>query len=155
MITKGPRVDFLTSTVLQEELELWYQQWPLVPIRLLGEWKWIWVSLSWFLNFPYWLRFWILFGSGAGYLSPPSRKDMGGDKTSRAYTHLVSTLSGTQLKDTEKFLPRQKILDRGLAERHQGNYPPSGKVLGRGAWLGEKNWRIPRVQLKDSKVTPL
>ena len=59
------------------------------------------------------------------------------------------------MKDTEKFLPRQKILDRGLAERHQVNYPPSGKVLGRGARLGEKNQRIPRVQLKDAKVTPL
>ena len=38
-------------------------------------------------------------------------------------------MSGTQLKDTEKFPPRQKILGGGLAERCQGNYPPSRKVL--------------------------
>ena len=63
---------------------------PCAPICLLGEWKWIWVSLSWFLNFPYWLRFWILFGSGAGYLSPPSRKDMGGGMKHPGHTHFWS-----------------------------------------------------------------
>ncbi|KAM7227813.1 hypothetical protein CapIbe_021510 [Capra ibex] len=40
--TKGPRVDFLPSTGLQEELELWYQQWPLAPICLLGVCRRIW-----------------------------------------------------------------------------------------------------------------
>ena len=58
------------------------------------------------------------------------------------------------MKDTEKFLPRQKILDRGLAERHQENYPPSGKVLGREGSTG-KNRGIPGAQLKDAEVTPL
>ena len=55
--TKGPRVDFLPSTGLHEEPELWYQQWLLAPIHLLQECRHIWVSLSWFLNLPYWLRF--------------------------------------------------------------------------------------------------
>ena len=77
-LMKQPRVDFLPSTGLHEELELWYQQWPLAPIRLLRECRWIWVSLSWLLNLPYWLGFQVLFGSGAGYLPPPSRKDTGG-----------------------------------------------------------------------------
>ena len=35
--TKGSRVDFLSLTGLHEEPELWYQQQPLAPIRLLGE----------------------------------------------------------------------------------------------------------------------
>ena len=79
MVTaKRPRVDFLSSTGLHEELELWYKQWPLAPICLLGECRRIWVSLSWFSNLPYWLKFWVLFGAGADYLPSPSRKDTGG-----------------------------------------------------------------------------
>ena len=72
---------------------------------------------------------------------------------SRVYPLMVETPSGARLKDTEKSPPRQKILGGGLAERCQGNYPPSGKVLGRGARLG-KNREIPRAQLKDAKVAP-
>ena len=75
--TKGPGIDFLPLTGLHEELELWYQQWLLAPIFLLGECRRIWVSLSWFSNLPYWLRFLVLFGGGAGYLHPPSRQDTG------------------------------------------------------------------------------
>ena len=51
-LMKQPRVNFLPSTGLHEELELWYQQQLLVPICLLEECRWIWVSLSWFLGFP-------------------------------------------------------------------------------------------------------
>ena len=87
--TKGPWVDFFPSTGLHEEPELWYQQRPLAPIRLLGECRRIWVSLSWFSNLPNWLRFWVLFGSGAAYLPSPSRKDTGGRWTSRAYSLMV------------------------------------------------------------------
>ena len=61
-----------------KELELWYQQQPLSSIHLLRECRRIWLSLSWFSNLPYWLRFWILFGGGSGYLPPPSKKDTGG-----------------------------------------------------------------------------
>ena len=76
MVTmKGPRVDFLPLTGLHEEPELWYQQRLLAPVCLLRGCRRIWVSLSWFLNLPYWLRFSVLFGSGAGYLLPPSKKD--------------------------------------------------------------------------------
>ena len=39
---KRPRVDFLPSTGLHEEPELWYQQWPLVPIHR-GRW---WVQMN-------------------------------------------------------------------------------------------------------------
>ena len=57
---------------------------------------------------------------------------------SRAYPLMVETPSGARLKDTEKFPPTEKILGGRLAERCQGNYPPSGKVLGRGARLEKK-----------------
>ena len=56
---KRHRVDFLPSTGLHEELELWHQQWRLASIRLLGECRQIWVSLSWFLDLLYWLRVWV------------------------------------------------------------------------------------------------
>ena len=39
----------------------------LVPIRLLGECRW---ELSWFSDILYWLRSWVLFCGGAGYLLP-------------------------------------------------------------------------------------
>ena len=41
---KLPRVDFFPSTGLHEELELWYQQWPFVPICLLRECRRIWMG---------------------------------------------------------------------------------------------------------------
>ena len=44
---QGPWVDFLPSTGLHEELELWYQQWPLASIHLLWECRQMWVCLSW------------------------------------------------------------------------------------------------------------
>ena len=153
---KWPRVDFLPSTRLHKELELWYQQWPLVPTCLLGECRWIWLSLSWFSHLPYWLRFWVLFGGGGGYLPPSSRKDTGrgpGWNIRGISTHVLD-MSGAWLKDTEKSPPSQKILGWGLAETCQGNYPPSGKVLGRGAQLGEKiqehlglSWKTLRLPL--------
>ena len=71
------RLDSLPLIGLHEEPELWYQQWPLAPIDLLRECRQIWVSLSWFLNLLYWLRFWVLLDSGAGYLPPPRRNDTG------------------------------------------------------------------------------
>ena len=43
------------------------------------------------------------------------------------------------MKDTEKFPLSQKILGGRLAERCQGNCPPSGKVLGRGSQLWKKS----------------
>ena len=57
---------------------------------------------------------------------------------SRVYPLMVETPSGARLKDTEKFPPTEKIVGGRLAERCQGNYPPSGKVLGRGAHLEKK-----------------
>ena len=44
---EGTQSGLPSFTGLHEELELWYQQWPLVPIRLLRECRQIWVSLSW------------------------------------------------------------------------------------------------------------
>ena len=142
LMKRSPRGDFLPSTGLQEEPELWYQQRPLAPIHLLGECRRIWVSLSQFLNLWYWLRLWVLFGCGAGYLPPPSRKDTGrepGWNIQGILTHGLDT-SGAPLKDTEKSPPRQRYCVAGgwLVERCLGNYPPGGKVLGRGAWMGEK-----------------
>ena len=95
---KWPRVDFLPSTGLHEEPELWYGQWLLAPICLLGECRWIWVSLSWFLNLLYWLRFWVLFGGREGYLPPRTRKDIGRGQVK----HPGNTYSeiSTQSKDT-------------------------------------------------------
>ena len=54
MTTKGPRADACPPPELQEELEPWGQQRPLVPIGLLrvqtdGQ------SLSWFSDLLYWL----------------------------------------------------------------------------------------------------
>ena len=137
-------MDFLLLTGLHKELELCYQQWPLVPICLLGEYGRIWVSLSWDLNHPYWLRFWVLLGGGAGYLPPPSRKDTGQAWGCHGWniwgipTHGLDT-EWAQLKDVKEFLPNRKILGGGLAERCQKNCPTSGKVLGRGAQLGKKS----------------
>ena len=159
-LMKRPRADFLPSTGLHEELELWYQQWPLAPICLLGECRWIWVSLSWLLNLPHWLRFQVLFGSGAGYLPPPSRKDTGGGGGCFQVKHLGHTHSwsrhwvGLSWKILRNFHPGNRYWVGGLAERCRENCPPSGKVLGRGAQLG-KNRGIPGPWLKDAKVLPL
>ena len=98
MVTSmGPRVDFLPSTELHNEPELWYQQWPLMPIHLLRECRWIWVSPFWFLNLPCWLRLWVLFCTEGDYLLPPSRKDTrglvgggwGSGETSAAYSLMI------------------------------------------------------------------
>ena len=134
---KRPRVDFLPSTVLHKEPELLYQQQPLAPICLLRECRQNWVSLSWFLNLPCWLRFWVLFGSGAGYLPPPSRKDTGGGggwNIRGIPTHGLDTEWG--LVESYWGIPTQsKMLGGGLAERCQENCPPSGRY-----WVGGFNW---------------
>ena len=137
--TKGPRVDFLPWTGLYEEPELWYQQWLLAPIHLLRECRQIWVSLSWFLNLPYWLRFWVLFGSGAGYLPSPRRNDTGGWNIQGITHSWPRHWVGLGWKIPRKFPFSQKILHGGLAERCQENCPPSGKELGRGVQLGKKS----------------
>ena len=62
---------------------------PLAPICLLRECRRIWVSLCWFLNLPYWLRFRVLFGGGAGYPPPRSRKDAGGGPGGRSGAYLL------------------------------------------------------------------
>ena len=66
---------------------------------------------SCFLNYPYWLRFLILFGSETGYLPPSSCKDTGVEGlngTTSAYLLIVYTLSGAWLKFTKKLPPRKK-----------------------------------------------
>ena len=153
---KVPRVDFLPSPELHEEPEIWYLQWPLAPIRLLGESRRIWVNLSWFSNLPYWLRFWVLFGGGACCPPPklchlPVGKILVGvgwdsDEISGAYPLMVSTLSGAQLEDTEKFPPSQKIPGGRLGEKAQQNTQPVERY-----WSGastERNRGIPGAQLK-------
>ena len=54
------------------------------------------LSVSWFWNLPYWLRFWVLFGGAADYLPPSSRKDTAGVcvcvcvcETSGAYSLMI------------------------------------------------------------------
>ena len=141
--TKGPREDFLPSTGLNQEPELWYQQRHFAPIRLLRECRRIWESLSWFLNLPYGLRFWVLFSGGAGYLPPPSRKILRwgipplvkhpGHSHSRSRHWL-----GLGWKILWNSHPVKRCWVGVLAQRCQGNCPRSGKVLGRGAWLGKK-----------------
>ena len=129
---KRPRVDFLPSTELHEESELWYQQWCLAPICLLGECRQIWVSLSWFLNLLDWLRFWVLSGGGAVHLTPPSRKDTGGGGREWSIQGIPTPgldPEGAQLKDTDH--PVKRYWVEGLAERCQENCPHSEKVLGR------------------------
>ena len=106
-----------------KEPELWYQTQPLSPIRLLGECRQTWPSLSWFSNLPYWLRFWVLFGSGAGYLPPSSWKAAsraGGWVKYPGHTRHGLDTEWAQLKDTEKFPLSQKVLGEWLAERCQG-----------------------------------
>ena len=73
-------IEFFSLTGFPEELELWYQQWPLVPICLLRECRQIWVSLSCFWNLSYWWRFSVLFDEIAAYLLPPSRKILRGQR---------------------------------------------------------------------------
>ena len=141
---EGPRMDFLPLTGLHVELEVWYQQWPVAPINLLRECRWIWVSLSWFLNLPYWLRFWVLFGGGTGYLPPPSRKDTGGGGWNiwGIPTYGLDTEWGSVERywgiPTQRWEFPPKILGGGLAERCQ-NFPPTGKVLSRGTRSGKKS----------------
>ena len=129
-------------------------QWTLVPICLLGECRRIWVSLSWFLNLPYWLRFWVLFGGGAGYLPPPSRKDtgdeggVGGCETSGGIpTHGLDTEWGsvercwgipTQSKDTGWW----------AGWKMAGELPKQWKGTGRGAQLGKKIEEYPGLSWK-------
>ena len=52
---KGPRVDFCPLLELNEDPEPSNQRRSLVPICLLGEFRLVWVSLSWFSDLPYWL----------------------------------------------------------------------------------------------------
>ena len=134
-----PRVDFLPSAGLHKEPELWYQQWPLAPIDLLRECRQIWVSLSWFLNLLYWLRFWVLLDSGAGYLPPPRRNDTGvrGARWNiqGIPTHGPDTEWGS-VERYEKFPLSQKIPDGGLAERCQENSNPVERY-----WVRGLNWK--------------
>ena len=121
-------------TGLHEEPELWYQQRLLAPVCLIRGCRRIWVSLSWFLNLPYWLRFSVLFGSGAGYLPPPSRKDTGAGAQVKhpGHTHSWSrhwvVLCWKILRNSH---PVKRYWVEGLAERCQENCPHSEKVLGR------------------------
>ena len=75
---KRHRVDFLPSTGLHEEPELWHQQWRRASIRLLGECRQIWLSLCWFLDLLYWLRVWVYLAVEQFTCPPPSRKDTEG-----------------------------------------------------------------------------
>ena len=71
---KWPRADFPPLVEFHEEVQLWCQQQPSTSSESSdksGE-----VSPG-FRNLPYWLRFWVLFGSGTGYLPPPSWKHTG------------------------------------------------------------------------------
>ena len=52
----GPRVDFLPSTELHNEPKLWYQQWPFVPIHLLGECR---IPRNFNLAKRYWVGGWL------------------------------------------------------------------------------------------------
>ena len=160
MVTaKRPRVDFLPSTGLHEELELWYKQWPLAPICLLGECRRIWVSLSWFSNLPYWLKFWFLFGAGADYLPSPSRKDtgrgVGGQVKHPGHTHSWSRQwVGLGWKIWRNPHPVKRYRVRGwLKDARRIAHPVEGCWVGGLNW--EKNQEMPRAWLKDAEVTPL
>ena len=149
---KQPRVDFLPATGLHEEPEpLLYQQRPLAPIRFLGECRRIWVSLSWFLNLLYWLRVWVLFGGGGGYLPPPTRKDTGvggPGETSGAYC------VGLSWKIPRNSHPVKRCWVGGWLKHARRIAHPLERY-----WVGgldwEKNQGIPRAQLKDAEVVPL
>ena len=138
--TKGSRVDFLSLTGLHEELELWYKQWPLVPIHLLGWCRWIWVSLSLFLNLSCWLRFWVLFGGGGGSCPLPVGKILGWEPRWNIRDIPTRGLD-TEWCSVERYqgIPTQsKDSGWGAGWRCQENCPPGGKVLGREARLGKK-----------------
>ena len=133
-LTKRSRLDYLPLPKLYGELEIWYQQWPLVPIRLFGECRQIWVSLSWFSNLPYWLRFWVLFGGGAGYLPLSQLEGYWGRAQVKLFIQGIPIHGlDTEWDLVERYweIPTQsKAIGCGLAERCQGNYSPSGKVWG-------------------------
>ena len=154
---KGPRVDFLPLTGLHEELELWYQQRPLAPVCLLRGCRRIWVSLSWFLNLPYQLRFSVLFGSGAGYLPPPSRKDTGAGAQVKhpGHTHSWSRHWVVPCwKIPRNSHPVKRFRVRGWLKdaRRIAHTVKRYWVEGARLW---KNWGIPRALLKDTEVAPL
>ena len=111
------------------------------------------LGLSWFLNLPCWLRFWVLFGGGAGYLPPPSRKDAmrgPGWNIQGIPTHGLDTEWGSV--ERYRGIPTQSK-DAGWGAG-QENCPHNGKVRGSRAQLG-KNRGIPGPRLKDAEVTPL
>ena len=153
--TKWPRVDLLPSTGLREGPELWYQQWPLAPIYLLGECRQVWVFPGFWTSHIGWdSEFYLAVEQVTCPLLAGKMLWGAQGEISGAYPLMVWTLSGAQLKDTEEFPPSQKMLGGGLAKRCQENCPHSGKVLGSRAQLG-KNRGIPGPRLKDAEVTPL
>ena len=134
-------------TGLHEERELWYQQRLPAPIRLLSKRRQIWVSL------PYWLRFWVLFGSGASYPPPPSRKDTGGRDGGwniwRIPTHGSKHWVGLSWKMLRNSHPVKRWWGAGW--KMPGELTTQWKGTGLGGWIRKKNeeypgrgWNTPR-----------
>ena len=102
-------------------------------IHPLQKCRWVWLSLSWLLNLPYWLRVWVWFGSGAGYQPPPRWKDTGvGRVKYRGQTHSRSRhWVGLGWKIPRNSHPVERYWVGGCLKDAR-EYPASGKVLGGG-----------------------
>ena len=152
---KGPRVDFLPSTGLHEEPELCYQ--PLAPICLLRECKRIWVSLSWFSNFPYWLRFCFIWWWSR--LPAPSQQErhwgQGSQVKHPGYTHSWSIYwVGFSWKILRNSHPVKRYCMEDRLKDAEGITHPVERYWGGGAQLG-KHRETPRAQRKDAEFSPL
>ena len=156
-LTEQSRVDLLPVTGLHKEPELWYQQWPLVPICLLGECRWIWVSLSWFSNLLYcWDSDFYL---AVKQVTCPLTvgKILGGAPVKHpGHTHSWSRQwVGLGWKIPRNPHPGKRYWEGGWLKDARGIIHPVERY-----WVGEglirgKNQGIPRARLKDAKVAPL
>ena len=120
---------------------------------LLRECRQIWVSLFWFSNIPYWLRFWFHLVVSR-FLPTPGWKETGGGACVKypGHTHSWSRQWGSVERYQE--IPTQ-VKDNwvGGCLKDAREYPPSVKVLAGGGPIEKNRW-LPGVQLKNSAVTP-
>ena len=109
---------------------------------LLRECRQIWVSLSWFSDIPYWLRFWFCLVVSR-LLPTPGWKETGGGACVKYLGHTHSQSRhwvGLGWKIPRNSHPVKRYWVRGCLKDAK-EYPPSGKIWGGGGGLNRKQWR--------------
>ena len=111
-----------------------------------------------FLNLLYWLRFWVLFGSGAVYLTLPSRKDTGGKGREWSIQGIPTDGLDTEGGSVERYREiTTQSKDTGWAGegdgwKMPGEQPTQWKGTGGEGLFGKKfeeylglGWMVPRL----------